>query len=559
MKKSILLVSLFMIGLTSKAQYYHNPVLAGFYPDPSICKAGDDYYIVNSTFSYFPGLPIFHSKDLLNWQLESYALDRPEQLPLEGAPLSSGLFAPTIRYHNGTFYIVCTNVSGVGNFVVTAKNTKGPWSNPVKLPEVNGIDPSLFFDGDSAYIVYNSIPPDGKPLYEGHRTIRVVPFSEQSLQVAGSNRILVNGGTDISQKPIWIEGPHLYKINGWYYLMCAQGGTGYNHSEVVFRSRSMEEPFVPYQHNPILTQMFLPKDRKSPVTSTGHADLVQDNAGSWWAVFLGCRPYTGENYNTGRETFMAPVKWENGWPVIDLKGEEVKYRYPINAGREEKWQTFNGNFTFRDDFKDRVLNSRYAFLRTPLEKWYSLNDTEGTLALQLRPATCSGRSNPSFVGFRQSHLKGHAATELQFTPTAENEKAGLLVFQSENRYYFISKSVKDSKPVLELWKSNGNPYKKINTVPSVLLASVPLPDTNAAVQLKIEANNSVYNFYYKLQEQDWKALQKNVDAKYLSTSEAGGFVGCMYAMYATSEGKPSTQKAYFKYFENVNNDDVYKK
>jgi alpha-N-arabinofuranosidase len=231
---------------TQTAKQYTNPILSGFYPDPSICRVGGDYYLVNSTFAYFPGIPVFHSNDLVNWKLIGHVMSRTEQMDLTGMGVSRAIFAPTIRYHNGLLYVTCTIVDGKENFVVTAKDPAGPWSNPVWLPEIIGIDPSPFFDEDGkAYIVYNSIPPDDKPLYDGHRTIRINSFDSKNLKIISDNRILVNGGTDISQKPSWIEGPHLIKKYGYYYLVAAEGGTYENHSVVVFRSKTLDGPFVP--------------------------------------------------------------------------------------------------------------------------------------------------------------------------------------------------------------------------------------------------------------------------------------------------------------------------
>jgi len=540
-----IIIALLLCIQQSFSQSFTNPILAGFYPDPSICKAGDDYYIVNSSFAYYPGLPIFHSKDLLNWQQLGYALNRPEQLNLDGAGVSRGLFAPAITYHKGIFYIVCTMVDKLGNFVITAKDPKGPWSNPVALPEINGIDPSVFFDdNDSAFIVYNSIPPDNISLHNGHRTIRINSFDAKNLLVTGGNRILVNGGTDMAKKPVWIEGPHLFKKEGWYYLICAEGGTGYDHSEVVFRTTSLYQAFEPYQNNPILTQRHLDPARKNPVTSTGHADLVKDNTGKWWAVFLGCRPYEGDYYNTGRETFMAPVQWKEGWPVINPGSNAVKNTYRINAVKNKQYENFSGNYFFRDDFDKDILNTRYSFLRTVREQWYQLK--KGILAIQLRPQTCSGKENPSFVGFRQAHSRGYAATALQFTAAAANEKAGLLVFQNEQHHYYLCTSVDEGRRVVQLYKNDSLlAMQELNTKPG------------KEVLLKIEAKKNVYAFYYALGKNNWILLADNIDAKFLSTKEAGGFVGCMYALYATSNGQPSNTTAGFNWFESRNNDDGY--
>lgn len=542
----LIAISLFLLQ-SANTQFVTNPILAGYYPDPSICKAGDDYYIVNSSFAHYPGLPIFHSKDLLNWELIGYGMNRPEQLDLEGAGISRGLFAPAISYHNNLFYIVCTEVSKLGNFIITAKDPRGPWSNPVRLPEVNGIDPSLFFDNDGkAYIVYNSIPPNNETYWNGHRTIRMYQLDTDSLKVKGEQILLVNGGTDITKKPVWIEGPHIYKIKDWYYLMCAEGGTGYNHTEVVFRCKNVYGPYIPYEHNPILTQKHLDPARPNPITTTGHADLIEDKDGNWWGVFLGCRPYEGDYYNTGRETFIAPVKWVNEWPVFDLGGEQVKYQYPINTIRNSSLQSFNGNYTFRDEFNNENLNLRYRFLRTVKENWYSLSKKNG-LTLQLQKKTISGRSNPSFVGFHQPHLTGYAAVAFQFSPISENEKAGLAAMQNETHFYYLAQSVKNGNPVVELYKDSSLIASKIISLKK---------DKN--LFLKIEASNDKYSFYYATKENNWRLLLANADGKYLSTKEAGGFVGVLYGMYATSSGQETSNKVQYDWFEVINNDDIYK-
>ncbi len=550
-----------MLALTTYthaiAQSFTNPVLAGFYPDPSICKAGKDYYIVNSSFAYYPGLPIFHSTDLLNWQQIGYALDRPGQLNLDGAGVSRGLFAPTIRYHDGLFYILCTLIDKGGNFIIIAKDPKGPWSDPVWLREVKGIDPSIDFVDGKAYITYNSEAPDNKPLYDGHRTIRMYAFDHKNLKVTGREKLLINGGTDITKKPIWIEGPHLYKVGEYIYLMCAEGGTGYNHSEVVFRTKSLDEPFVAYENNPILTQRHLDTARKNPVTTTGHADVVQAHDGKWWAVFLGCRPYENDFYNTGRETFMAPVEWKDGWPVINPGFETVQYEYPIAATVKNQGDRFSGNYLFKDEFNTPGLNNRYSFLRTVRNQWYDLEAKPGLLSLSVLPQTCSGKENPAMVCFRQPHLNGYAATEMDFVPGAANEKAGLMVFQSEHYFYFLCSSVQNGQPVVQLLKGRGS---NVNRVEPEIMTSRNIPQKKSAkLFFKIVANGGNYSFYYATRKNKWRLLKYNVDGKFLSAKVAGGFVGSMYAMYATSGGSSSTNKAYYNWFECKNDDAAYKK
>lgn len=549
-------------GLTQKNTLkYNNPILAGFYPDPSICRAGDDYYLVNSSFAYFPGLPLFHSKDLVNWKQIGHAMDRPEQLDHTGAGVSRGLFAPAISYHDGVFYIVCTLIDKLGNFVITAKDPKGPWSNPVALPQVNGIDPSLFFDDNNkAYILFNSIPPDNKPMHDGHRTIRMFEFDAVNLKVMGSEKLLVNGGTDMAKKPVWIEGPHIYKKDGWYYLLCAEGGTGFNHSEVVFRSKAVDGPYISYENNPILTQRHLDPNRINPVTTTGHADLVETKDGKWMAVFLGCRPYEGDYYNTGRETFMAPVTWKDGWPVILEGTEQVKYNdvVPIPSITKKVNNAFNGNVVYIDHFKEQVLDPRWIFLRTPREKWYDLPAKKKGLDMQLRPETIAGKSNPSFIGHRQQNLVCDASVSIDFSPAAQNEKAGLTIFYSESRFYFLCVS-KCEEPdgaasCVQLYKSTGDSTKM------ELLGSVPLPaNVKENIRLRIKANKDAYYFYYAYSDKVYRQVSASEDGKFLSTKDAGGFVGNVFGLYATSSGKPGTNKVHFNWFQYSGDDEMYRK
>ncbi len=526
---------------------FQNPILAGFYPDPSVCRVNGDFYLVNSTFAYYPGIPIFHSRDLVHWKLIGYCISKPDELQYDSLGVSRGIFAPAIRYHNGLFYVTCTFVDGGGNFVVTAANPAGPWSKPVWLPQVSGIDPSLFFDDDGkAYLVFNSVAPDNTPLYQGHRTIRMRGFDCSRLTVLDDERILVNGGTNIAAKPVWIEGPHIFKVKNVYYLIAAEGGTAEDHSEVVFRSDHVEGPYVPSQENPILTQRDLSLDRRDPITCTGHADFVETQHGAWWAVFLGCQPYADNFYNTGRETFLAPVTWKDGWPSVVPKGEIVgrAYPFPLPPRVEHGALPYGGSFEYTDDFTSDRLDPNWEFLRAPRTQWYSLQKKHGFLSMELRPETCSGNGNPSFLGRRQAHANSSAQTAMEFTPRSGNEKAGLLAFQNETHFYFLCKSEQNGRPVVQLLKSSES------TGELELLASYDLREANgsSALYLRIKAHDSTYAFQWSVNGTLWETLRDGVDGTFLSTKTAGGFVGCMYAVYATSTGKPSSSSAAFDWF-----------
>ena len=538
------------VGVSQAQTTITNPILTGFYPDPSIVQVGKDYYLVNSTFSYFPGLPIMHSRDLKNWEQIGNVIDRNSQMDFMGERMTRGLFAPAISYHKGIFYVTCTDIDHDGNFVVTAKNPAGPWSNPVKIPEVKGIDPSIYFEEstDKAYILYNSDAPDRKPIYSGHRTIRMYEFDYQNLKVLGEEKQLVNGGVDLSKKPVWIEGPHILKRNNWYYLYAAEGGTSVNHSEVVLRSKDVWGPYIPFEGNPILTQRDLPADRKHAITSAGHAQFIVGPDGKWYSIFLAVRPYEGDYYNTGRETFIAPLNWVNDWPMIEHGENAIEYTYKTNIKEVKSKGALpqNGNFAYTTKF-NKGLDLSFLFMRKVDSSSFKTSKKDG-LTLKLKPETVSEFTNPSFVGKRQQHLYSTAETEINFTPKTDNEKAGLVIFQDEKHFYFIAKTQKEGKNVIQLIKS------KDKTTEVIAEQSINAKKT----VLKINSAGDIYNFYYSEDGKNWKNLQERVDGEFLSTKVSGGFIGCVYGLYATSSGEKSDNSASFKYLKYTGNDPMFK-
>jgi xylan 1,4-beta-xylosidase len=551
--QKILLILFFLSPFFAKAQInITNPILSGFYPDPSITRVGNAYYLINSTFAYFPGLPIFKSFDLKNWKQIGNAIDRPTQLNFMGHKTSRGLFAPSINYFKGTYYITCTLIDRQGNFVITAKDPAGPWSDPSWLPSVKGIDPSLFFDTNKAYIVYNSDPPENRPLYDGHRTIRTFEFDPIHLKVVGEEIQLVNGGVNFAEKPVWIEGPHIFKRENWYYLCAAEGGTSVNHSQVIFRSKSPTGPYIPYDKNPILTQRHLDPNRKNPITSAGHAELITGPDGKTYAVFLAVRPYSGNYYNTGRETFLAPVKWTtDGWPIINPYHEEIQYQYKLDFKEIKQPNTLPqaGNFAYRTLF-NKMIDPSLLFLRTADPSWYKL-DAEHGLTMELKPETCMGDGNPAFIGKRQQHMNATATTEMSFAAASENEKAGLMIFQNEYHFYYICKSTANGKPTIQLFKGN------TDTKSMQLIAEHPLKADKNKLWLRIDASGAFYHFSYAAIPNQWQSLKKDLDGKYLSTQEAGGFIGALFALYATSSGYSTKNIASFKWLDYKGDDSAF--
>jgi len=335
-------------------------------------------------------------------------------------------------------------------------------------------------------------------------------------------------------------------------LIAAQGGTGFDHSEVAFKSNNITGLYVPYSQNPILTQERGGIGPAFPITSTGHADMVETENG-WYAVFLGCRPYEPEFYNTGRETFLTPVQWKDGWPIINPGYATVQYHYPLPLPGKYKAaaKKYGGNFSYKDEFTKTELDKDWIFLRTPKTNWYSLTDKKGFLRLQLLPETCSGNANPAFLAQRQQHLSFYAATSLQFNPTSGNEKAGLLIFQNETHFYFLCKTIDNSQNVICLYKSAGT---KMELVKSIPLAD----DKNKEIQLYLQADGSTYSFYYSLDNKTQLPVAENIDGKFLSTRTAGGFVGSVIGLYATSSGIQTDNAAYFNWFSYKGDDVIYK-
>ena len=510
-----------------EAGQYQNPVLAGFFPDPSITRNGDDYYMTVSSFTYMPGLPILHSRDLVNWQIIGYALTQQSQLQMDDLQVSRGIFAPTLRYHDGTYYLITTVVDRGGNFILTAKDPAGPWSEPIWLPEIEGIDPDIFFDDDGkVYIAHNGDPVES--LYEGHKAIWLWQYDPKNQQVLpDSKRLLVNGGVDLSTKPIWIEAPHLYKHDGWYYLLCAEGGTADQHSAVIFRSRSLTEPFVPYSNNPILTQRDLAPERPDPITTAGHADFVQLPDGNWWAVFLASRAYQERYFNTGRETFLLPVSWQDGWPHILPAGQQIPYRLAApELATAAVAEPLTGNFTWRDDFDSNELNLHWNALRRFDRSWLELDG--GSMQLTAKTDSLDTLQQPAFISRRQQHTHFTASTAL--TVPAMSVSAGIAAFQNEQHHYYLGVRRTDSGSEVFLEQANGTTPKQI--------ASLPLPEATDKLQLKISGNAGTISFYYAAADNSWQPVATEQDALLLSTQVAGGFVGTMLGLHSRLEAEP---------------------
>lgn len=504
---------------------FKNPILAGFYPDPSVCRVGDDYYLVHSTFEYFPGVPIFHSRDMVHWRQIGHVLTRPSQLPLEKMRSSGGVFAPTLRYHDGTFYLVTTNVWGTSNFFVTATDPAGPWSEPTLLDR-EGIDPSLFFDDDgTVYYIRHVGGGDG---YIGQQ---VLDLKTGKLQ---GEMKKIWGGTG----GVWAEGPHMYKKDGKYYLMISEGGTSYGHRVTIARSDSPWGPFEACPHNPILTHMDRPEHA---LQALGHADLVETPAG-WWAVFLGIRPQGGQFHHLGRETMLAPVTWDaDGWPMIGDGGKvEVEVAAPKLKPHELPAED-GPNDLVREEFDGDKLGMSWMFLRNPREEDWSLSERQGFLRLKGSAVTLSDQDSPAFVGRRQTGLAASAKTRLEFEPKHENEEAGITVRANDANHVDMGVTLRDGKKQLFLRKVLGGKLEGIEYFDA----------GPGAVVLSVAATPTEYTFNGGADKGDTGSLTRlgTIETKQLSTEKATGFLGAVLGLYATGNGKASTTPADFDWFE----------
>lgn len=509
-------------------RHYINPILAGTYPDPSICRKGNDYYMVNSSFCYFPGIPVWHSTDLVNWKQIGYALDRPSQLTIkDGMGTNAGIYAPDIKYnpHNDTFYLIVTDIGGKGNIIVKSKDPAQGWSEPIRVREVGGIDPSFLFDTDGKCYIVNNQSPAYPPEYDGHCAIWIREYDTETDRVCSPATVLVDKGVHPEERPIWIEGPHLYHIGDTYYLMAAEGGTGPQHSEVIFSSDKPTGPFTPCPINPILTQRDLPADREFPITCTGHADLVETPEGKWWAVFLGVLPYDGHHDNTGRNTFLLPVEWNEEQPIILPQGERV-----ATFGEKENMATgqlLTGNFSYTDNFDTHQPDMKWITLRTPKSIWWKQAD--GVMELTPRPCTLSDKKQPSFLCRWVKHANYTASTRLDFTPQKAGELAGLAVFQDEKGHYVLGKRMNTQGDCeVVVIRSDKEGFR--------VVARQPLGTKwqKKAIWLQIESKGSSYTFAYSRNGKKWHTLGTPQEGHIITTQYAGGFTGSSIGLYATT-------------------------
>jgi alpha-N-arabinofuranosidase len=519
------------------AQTFTNPVLPGGYPDPSICKVGDVFYMANSSFEYFPGIPIHSSKDLVNWTLIGHGLQRETQcngvVNLIDVQPNGGIYAPTLRYHEGTFYIITTAIyfdeetkkhSG-NNIIITATNPAGPWSDPVVVQGAPGIDPDLYFD-EEGRLWYTGQHKPNNPEFIDQKEIWMQELDLETFQLIGARHFLWRGACD----GVWTEGPHIYKNDGRYYLMIAEGGTSFNHAVMVAASDKLTGPYVSNPRNPIFTSRQL--SYENWVHSTGHGDLVKLDDGRWFMFLLGVRGDLNRKSNMGRETFVVPVSWERDmhprkdkilWPVVAPKTGRIERVNPV---------IFDGtahtkDLTFYDDFKQDVLSRAWNFVRVPMPNTYSLDANPGHLRLFTHPNTISRRKRAHFMGIKQTESDFVFTSKMHFNPSGNESAAGIAIVQKDDTYVSFSVRKKAEGMVVEVVHKN----KKIAPIKTQLLKSY-----KGEIRFKLVSANDTYTFSYATKGKRYKVLTTTTADLVLFN----GFTGAHVGLYATSNGQDNT-------------------
>ena len=507
-----------------------NPVLPGFHPDPSICRVGDEFFVVSSTFEYFPGLPVHRSHDLVEWQLVGHAVHREDQLDLSTVAASGGLFAPTIRHHAGRFFVACTLVGGdgrQGSFVVTATDPAGPWSDPAWIEDAPGIDPSILFDDDGrAWWCGTRLADPGDWPEQTEVWVRELDLATMSL--VGDEHVVWHGAV---QGAVWAEGPHLYRLAGDVLLLASEGGTERHHAVSAARGPSPIGPFIGSRANPLLTHRQLGGD--AGVANVGHADLVDDGRGGWWATALATRRLPLDRRRAdalqGRETWLVPVAFEDGWPV-----------FAPGAGRladevDVPWSEAQavGARTLVDDFDGPAPHPELVFVRTePSARRARLGVRPGHLRLHAASGSLKERVPHAFAGFRLEQPVATLSTTVE-APDAPplGLLAGLALRLSEGRYLTFGVRAGTAGRLVELVLHTDGEDR--------VLGVADVPEGRLGLALEIDGFEAIARSEYD----ELRTIVGSADLSALSPSEGGGFVGVVGGVFVVGDPDGDGQDA----------------
>ncbi|KDN77363.1 xylosidase [Streptomyces olindensis] len=509
---------------------FANPVLTGSHPDPSICRAGEDFYLVTSSFAYFPGIPVCHSRDLVNWRPLGHVVHRSPRVPLAGLDVSDGLWAATIRHHRGTFYVVATLArgrQGSVTFLCTASDPAGPWSEPIVLA-AEGIDPSLFFDDDGRCwftACRDAVEPDaGGP---GELWMRELDLD--ALALTGPTHVLWHG----AMRGAWVEAPHVYKRDGVYHLIAAEGGTEHHHAVTAARSDTVTGPYATDPRSPLLTHRH--RGAAEPVHNVGHVDLVDTPAGETWAVALGVRPIDG-THTLGREVFLVPVEWTARGPVFAPDTGRVMLSERLPAGTTAASVRPAPPGPVRYGFRG-PLGPEWSSLRGPVDDLVSPS-SDGGLTIRLSPEPLTSTGTPAFLARRQQHLRMRVAARVRCTAAAPTQEAGLAVFQNQDQHATLGLSV----------DASGTPQVMLTAREAgaaTRLAAVAVADSE--VVLAVDSDESGYTFH--VEDDGTRTTLGSIERPFFSTGRAGGFVGVHIGLYGTGDAGSDAAEAHVHWFE----------
>lgn len=533
-----------------------NPIIPGYYPDPSICRVGDDFYLANSSFELCPGVPIFHSKDLAHWEQIGHAVSMENELHEEKNVGVGGVMAPTLRYHNGVFYMLNANFSDKGNYIVTATEPAGPWSEPHWMDDVPGIDASLFIDNDGKAYVMGTGDVWENEGGKMERGIWLAEYDLENFRRIGEPYTIFNSAMRVTSAP---EAPHLYHIGDYYYLMIAEGGTEHYHSVVVARSKELFAFYEADPANPVMTHRHM--GFKAPIINVGHADFVDLPDGSWYAVILGSRLIDGKCKNLGRETFICPVVWERGWPLFSPETGKIEWEY--DAPKCLPWTEYPAEETF-DDFDSEKLNLYWTFWGTPYEKFYEIRDSKlslrcirQALADELKPMDFGKEKRKdqfvSFLARRQREIDTTITCQMAFTPQG-TESAGLAVVQAMNHQYHLERAVEEGRQVVRLILATAD-YDRMPYFPGFssethkeVVASAAWDQPEIVLQVKME--HEKFTVSYGASKESLQELCV-ADGSKINPEKVGCMCGTMLGMFATGNGADSENCAEFDWFEMI--------
>lgn len=523
-----------LTGYADNLQGIKNPILPGFHPDPCIVRVQNDYYIVNSTFEWFPGIPIFHSKDLKNWEQIGNVLTRKSQLDLTGIPDSEGVYAPSITWHKGTFYVTYTIVhpglqwssKGYPNYIVTATDPAGPWSDPIYINSL-GFDPSLFIDEDGkSYIVVRIFDHrKGKNPSPG---IGIHEIDLESLRPIGDPKFIYSGWGEQSA-----EGPKLVKKDGYYYLFTAEGGTGYGHYEAVARAKNI---YGPYERAPFI--FYTSKDNpKHPVQKAGHGTLFSTPNGEWYTTHLASRPLKQlGDCPLGRETFLQKVEWIDGWPQL-ANGTSLPSEF-VSIPEQGISLPNSTNQCVIDEFDKLSLDCKYITPRGEFQQdWLQVNN--GQLRIRGRESL-GGLYRQSILAQRITSYEQTFETQLSFHPSNFRQSAGLCCYYNSTHFYALGLTYEEQRgTVLELFGAD-KIYQEY--LPERILVSA------TDIRMKVEIFKDKLQFYYSLPGENWKIIGPQLDFNKLSDDYTAGFTGATVGLFAQDMMYESNW-AVFDYFK----------